>query len=192
MEDQANSGIPREQSNTKLKEIFARQEEQEEPESPGSPEVSAPEDLGSNEVSRDQLDSRKSRKKHLFSEQNYPVNSHKHTRFLTEEMIRKKKFTHELVLTEEELRGVSDEELRRKIKTMFVRDKPRFSEEIVRQCEGLMDKHGLGKSRGEKGNLLDEFYRFCEERLPHDERYKESVLFVSMFYYFLERKKLIG
>ena len=135
----------------------------------------------------------------ILSEQQFPssknsVVNKRNTKFLTEDLAntKNKKIIHELILTEEDLNGVSDEELRRKIRLMFRKEKGRFSEDIIKQCEGLMDKHGLGKSKNEKGNLLDEFYRFCQETLPYDEKYKESVLFVSMFYYFLERKKLIG
>lgn len=39
--------------------------------------------------------------------------------------------------------------------------------------------------------MIDEFYRFCRETLPDDARYKESILFVSLFYYFLEVKGLL-
>ena len=135
----------------------------------------------------------------ILSEQHYPSSKNSSTRerqnrFLTEELgiNNKKKTVHELVFTKEELNGVSDDELRKKIQTMFKKEKPRFSQEIIEQCESLMDKHGLGHSEKTQGNLLDEFYKFCQETLPYDEKYKESVLFVSMFYYFLERKKLIG
>lgn len=40
--------------------------------------------------------------------------------------------------------------------------------------------------------MIDEFYRFCREILPDDNRYKESILFVSLFYYFLETKNLLN
>ena len=33
--------------------------------------------------------------------------------------------------------------------------------------------------------MANEFYEFCREKLPFDKSYKESVLFVSLFYYFL-------
>ena len=36
-------------------------------------------------------------------------------------------------------------------------------------------------------SLLDEFHHFCAKTLPTDARYKESILFVSMFYYFMEK-----
>ncbi len=38
---------------------------------------------------------------------------------------------------------------------------------------------------------MEEFYKFCEQTLPRDANYKESIMFVSLFYYFLEKKKLI-
>ena len=56
-----------------------------------------------------------------------------------------------------------------------------FSEEISKMNFPGFDTQG-GSS------LLDEFYEFCEQRLPYDERYKESVLLVSLFYYFIEKK----
>ena len=39
--------------------------------------------------------------------------------------------------------------------------------------------------------MIDEFYKYCKEVLPEDHRYKESILFVSLFYYFLETKNLL-
>jgi hypothetical protein len=141
----------------------------------------------------------KEKQHQILSEQHFPSSKNSSTRerqnrFLTEELgINKNENTvHELIFTQDELNGVSDEELRKKIQTMFKKEKPKFSQEIIEQCEMLMDKHGLGHSKKSQGNLLDEFYKFCQDTLPYDERYKESVLFVSMFYYFLERKKLIG
>ena len=134
----------------------------------------------------------------ILSEQQFPSSKksstkQKNIKFLTEEVFLKKNSNnvHELIFTEDELNAVSDEELRRKIRTIIQKEKPRFSKEIIEQCEDLMEKHGLGQSATGQEDLLDEFYRFCQETLPHDQRYKESVLFVSMFYYFLERKKLI-
>ena len=39
---------------------------------------------------------------------------------------------------------------------------------------------------------IEEFFKFCKVVLPDDSRYKESILFVSLFYYFLETKNLLN
>lgn len=44
---------------------------------------------------------------------------------------------------------------------------------------------GAGLSRGE---LLEDFYDFCV-RLPDDKKYKESIVFATMFYFYMEKKK---
>ena len=41
-------------------------------------------------------------------------------------------------------------------------------------------------------NVLGEFYAFCEKELPGDIQFKESMLLVSLFYYFLEKKDLVN
>ena len=49
----------------------------------------------------------------------------------------------------------------------------------------------LQKRRGSKDATMgEEFYRFCKEVLPKDEKYKEGIFMVSLFYYFLEKNKL--
>ena len=64
-------------------------------------------------------------------------------------------------------------------------EKSRLSKEMVTKVEDMID------DQGKHAHLLDEFYEFCKDTLPFDERYKQSVMFVSMFYYFLERKKVL-
>ena len=41
-------------------------------------------------------------------------------------------------------------------------------------------------------NLIDQFYQFCREKLPTDKKYKESVMLVSLFYYFLEKRQMLN
>lgn len=48
------------------------------------------------------------------------------------------------------------------------------------------------KQAGNDPTLIDQFFQFCREKLPSDQKYKESVLFVSLFYYFLEKKNMIN
>ncbi len=44
--------------------------------------------------------------------------------------------------------------------------------------------------KGKDSSLGDEFYKFCKEVLPNDNKYKESIFMVSLFYYFLEKNNL--
>lgn len=66
-----------------------------------------------------------------------------------------------------------------------------FREEMQKTSADLLQKlnrQSLSRSTF-SDNLLEEFYEFCRTRLPTDQDYKESVLFTSLFYYFLEKKK---
>jgi hypothetical protein len=62
--------------------------------------------------------------------------------------------------------------------------KEKVSDDVIEKIEEAM-------TRKQSDNILDEFYAFCETELPHDSKFKESVMLVSLFYYFLERKKMI-
>lgn len=48
-----------------------------------------------------------------------------------------------------------------------------------------------GSIKEDTNDMIKEFYEFCQKRLPNDQTYKESVLFVSLFYFFLENKHLV-
>ena len=66
-----------------------------------------------------------------------------------------------------------------------------FREEMKTMSDDLLqklNKNTLSRSTF-NDQLLDEFYQFCQNRLPEDQDYKESVLFTSMFYYFMEKQK---
>lgn len=39
--------------------------------------------------------------------------------------------------------------------------------------------------------LMEEFFEFCQNELPSDHDYQKSMMFVSLFYYFLEKRNLI-
>lgn len=71
----------------------------------------------------------------------------------------------------------ADDELRAKIKEVFEQEKDKLSQDLL---------HQLG---GRPAGMLDEFDAFCRTRLNSDANYKESILLVSLFYYFLEKKK---
>ena len=43
----------------------------------------------------------------------------------------------------------------------------------------------------DKQALMEEFFKFCQDELPSDHDYQKSMLFISLFYYFLEKRNLI-
>jgi len=93
--------------------------------------------------------------------------------------------------------GLNNSQLKNKIQKMFNEEKNKLGVEIMKRCESLIIKRSNnGKvietevSDDEEG-LLDDFHTFCRERLPSDPKYKESMMFVSMFYYFLDRRGML-
>lgn len=74
-----------------------------------------------------------------------------------------------------------------------ISDKLEFIRKIFKQDEHNIIKEELARlmSQGESdsGNMLNEFYRFCKTRLQQDQKYKDNILSISLFYYFLEKKK---
>ena len=92
---------------------------------------------------------------------------------------------HESMLKMQERSIIADEDnLRAKIYEVFNQEKDKLSDQIYRKLQ-------KPESVGKEENMMDEFYEFCKNKLPNDDMYKESVLFVSLFYYFLEKKNLI-
>jgi len=77
-----------------------------------------------------------------------------------------------------------DELIRKKVYEVFLQEKDKLSEQIYAKLK-------RGSVGNKEENVMDEFYEFCRTKLPNDDMYKESVLFVSLFYYFLEKKNLI-
>jgi len=63
----------------------------------------------------------------------------------------------------------------------------KMSEEIISSLE----RRHLFSSTGQSQELQDEFYSFCKDQLPHDQKYKENMMFVNLFYYFLKKKNLL-
>lgn len=80
---------------------------------------------------------------------------------------------------------VDDAQLRAKVYEVFNQEKEKLSDQIFRRLQS-----GQPNAAKEK-DVMEEFYEFCRNKLPTDDMYKESVLFVSLFYYFLEKKNLI-
>jgi flagellar biosynthesis GTPase FlhF len=86
--------------------------------------------------------------------------------------------------------GVSDDALRERIQALFEEEKLKMSQNLMDQCKDYIDSHGNTGRFGE--DTMEEFYRFCKNILPQDQKYKESIMFVSLFYYFMEKKKHMG
>ena len=76
--------------------------------------------------------------------------------------------------------------LRKKIEEVFEAEKEKLSDEVLERVRLKAQEESLGH-----GNLMEEFYQFCQNELPLDKKYKDSMMLVSLFYYFLERKNLI-
>lgn len=92
------------------------------------------------------------------------------------------------IKTTSKLDPEDEDRLIRKITEAFAQEKDKLSEEIIKKLEQKMKGGGI---EDENENLIDEFYRFCRETLPSDDRYKESIMFISLFYYFLEKHDLM-
>ena len=74
----------------------------------------------------------------------------------------------------------SEEAQRRLVREIFQQEKGKLSEELLRRIDE--------KKQNGNGGLLDEFYEFCQRSLPGEQKYKDSILYISLFYFFLEKK----
>lgn len=72
---------------------------------------------------------------------------------------------------------------------MFIREKQKMGDEIARKVGRHLE--GRPVKEGNEDDLMEEFYKFCKDKLPKDHNYKESIMFVSLFYYFMEKKNLL-
>lgn len=90
-------------------------------------------------------------------------------------------------MEEEENKKNQERMLRDTIQSVFDKEKDKLGDEIVRK---ISQQSRFGNSNMD-GDIMDEFYEFCKHSLPHDQRYKESIMMVSLFYYFLEKKNLL-
>jgi hypothetical protein len=102
-----------------------------------------------------------------------------------------------LISSSGKVANLNNSPLRRKIETMFQEEKQKLGFEIMQKCESMIIKRAkqgqvieTEVSEDEAG-LLDDFHLFCQEKLPSDPKYKESMMFVSLFYYYLERKGML-
>ena len=77
--------------------------------------------------------------------------------------------------------------LRRTIEEVFRKEKDKLSDDIASKLRNQINN---GNFNNQPKDLMEEFYEFCRSTLPHDQKYKESIMFVSLFYYFLEKKKI--
>lgn len=64
-------------------------------------------------------------------------------------------------------------------------------QKIEEQAMGIFKVRESLNKRDSGANLMHEFVEFCKEILPGDNNYKESMLFVSLFYFFLDRRQII-
>jgi hypothetical protein len=93
--------------------------------------------------------------------------------------------------------GLNNSQLKNKIQKMFNEEKNKLGVEIMKRCESLIIKRSNNgkvietEISDDEDGLLDDFHTFCRERLPSDPKYKESMMFVSMFYYFLDRRGML-
>ena len=88
--------------------------------------------------------------------------------------------------------GVSDDALRERVKELFDEERRKLSTNLFGRCKDYIDSQNGSRGERVEDSIMDEFYRFCKNKLPEDEKYKESIMFVSLFYYFLEKKRLLG
>ena len=93
--------------------------------------------------------------------------------------------------------NIKDSTLRRKVEQVFDQERQKMSDEIMERCQAVIRrKTGIRGARGEVSeteddNLIDDFFLFCKEQLPTDPKYKESMMFVSLFYYYLDKNQML-
>ena len=82
---------------------------------------------------------------------------------------------------------VNEDQLRAKIHEVYEHEKGKLGAKVLERVKEKIHEDSL-----QNKSLLDEFYDFCDRQLPKDHNFKDSMLLVSMFYYFLEKKNLIN
>jgi hypothetical protein len=78
---------------------------------------------------------------------------------------------------------IAEDKLRDEVEKVLDQFKNEIGDRVVDKIEDDLKKDS-------KNNVLDDFYAFCQNELPHDAKYKESMMMVSLFYYFMEKRKL--
>ena len=86
-------------------------------------------------------------------------------------------------LQERKTTQIAEDKLREEIEKVMDNFKSDLNDKVVDKIEEELKKEN-------KNQLLDEFYAFCQNELPHDAKFKESMMMVSLFYYFMEKRKL--
>ena len=75
-----------------------------------------------------------------------------------------------------------EERIREIIIDVFNKEKHKIAQEIREKAKRSVSPGTLDRT------TLEEFQEFCDNRLPYDSEFKDRMLYVSLFYYFLERK----
>ena len=79
-------------------------------------------------------------------------------------------------------KGKLDDDMKKKIRSVFEKEKGKISQDILEKIRRNTGVESIDE-------LLDDFYQFCR-KLQKDSKYKESVLFATLFYYYIQKKKV--
>ena len=74
--------------------------------------------------------------------------------------------------------------IKRKMTEILDDEKDKFSADMIRKISQKMEN-------GIDDELMTDFFDYCKHSLPSNYQYKESVMFVTLFYYFLKKEGLI-
>ena len=86
---------------------------------------------------------------------------------------------------QEKMSNYDEEDLKRKITEVLKDERGGMDDGVREEIARKMDD-------GVDQDLMDEFFEYCKNYLPSDFRYKESVLFVTLFYYFMKKENLVN
>ena len=86
---------------------------------------------------------------------------------------------------QEKMSNYDEEDLKRKITEVLKSEKEKMGDDVQEDFARRMED-------GINQDLMDEFFEYCKNYLPSDFRYKESVLFVTLFYYFMKKENLVN
>lgn len=86
--------------------------------------------------------------------------------------------------------NLSDEDFKERVKMILDEEKNNWKNEILPELRAAIQANNM--SMPQDDTLMEEFYRFCSKRLPKDADYKQTIMFVNLFYFFMEKKKMLG
>lgn len=86
--------------------------------------------------------------------------------------------------------NLSDEDFKDRVKDILNEEKKNWTKEILPQLEEAIRANNMTIPNDD--SLMEEFYRFCSKRLPKDQDYKQTIMFVNLFYFFMEKKRMLG